>query len=432
MPLQPGPFGPSPVPSTSALREPPGVHSVERSPVPVTVATLLRTPALELTLHTGSAATDRPLSWVHVSELADPTPFLEGGELLLTTGLALPEDDEGIREYVLRLAEAGVAALGLGTGLGIPAGAGRPRGRGGRARDGRARGSAADAVHRALADGRQRPRRGGVRGGGPDVGGPAGADACGGRPRSTGDRPGPAGQAPRRLGPADRRGGHAAGGGPTGRARSRRGSGDGGGPAARRASAGRRRAHPARRDRAAAVARHGGAHPGFPRRRATGAVPAGRPARRQRRRAAADPATRAVPRPRQRHRRAAHRPPATPAGRRGGRRGAGRRRTGRPAPGRTDPGPRRPRQCRAACGRRRRGRRRRGARARAGVLGRARCVARRARRRRHRPRRPAGPAARSGSGATVGTAPPVAWSELAEGVRHARQAAEHGRSAGDR
>ena len=88
--------------------------------MPVTVATLLRTPELELTLHTGSAATDRPLSWVHVSELADPTPFLEGGELLLTTGLALASDDDDVAQYVRRLAEAGVAALGLGTGLSVP------------------------------------------------------------------------------------------------------------------------------------------------------------------------------------------------------------------------------------------------------------------------------------------------------------------------
>ena len=93
--------------------------------MPVTVATLLRTPALELTLHTDSAATDRPLSWVHVSELADPTPFLEGGELLLTTGLALGSHGGGaeegsVEEYVRRLADAGVAALGLGTGLSVP------------------------------------------------------------------------------------------------------------------------------------------------------------------------------------------------------------------------------------------------------------------------------------------------------------------------
>jgi purine catabolism regulator len=83
--------------------------------VPVTVATLLDTASLELTLHTRQAPVARAVSWVHVSELADPTPFLEGGELLLTTGLALSPEDTG--EYVRRLAAAGVVGLGLGTGL---------------------------------------------------------------------------------------------------------------------------------------------------------------------------------------------------------------------------------------------------------------------------------------------------------------------------
>ena len=83
--------------------------------MPVTVATLLGTASLGLTLHTRAAPVDRAISWVHVSELADPTPFLEGGELLLTTGLALtPDMAEG---YVRRLARAGVVGLGLGTGL---------------------------------------------------------------------------------------------------------------------------------------------------------------------------------------------------------------------------------------------------------------------------------------------------------------------------
>ncbi|WP_394617669.1 PucR family transcriptional regulator [Lentzea sp. JNUCC 0626] len=55
----------------------------------------------------------RPVGWVHGTELADPTPFLEGGELLLTTGLnALTPG------YVERLVRAGVVGLGFGTGLG--------------------------------------------------------------------------------------------------------------------------------------------------------------------------------------------------------------------------------------------------------------------------------------------------------------------------
>lgn len=84
--------------------------------MPVSISELLRTPGLALTLHTTAAPVDRPISWVHVSELADPAPFLEGGELLLTTGLAL-RPEQSIEAYVQRLAEAGVVGLGLGTGL---------------------------------------------------------------------------------------------------------------------------------------------------------------------------------------------------------------------------------------------------------------------------------------------------------------------------
>lgn len=84
--------------------------------MPVTVSDLLAAPSLGLRLHTASAPVDREISWVHVSELADPAPFLEGGELLLTTGLWL-QDGAAVEDYVRRLVDAGVVALGLGTGL---------------------------------------------------------------------------------------------------------------------------------------------------------------------------------------------------------------------------------------------------------------------------------------------------------------------------
>ena len=48
--------------------------------MPVTVADLLEKSQLGLRLLTGDATVDRPLSWVHVSELSDPAPFLEGGD----------------------------------------------------------------------------------------------------------------------------------------------------------------------------------------------------------------------------------------------------------------------------------------------------------------------------------------------------------------
>lgn len=85
--------------------------------MPVTVADLIAQPELGLRLLSASAQVDQPLSWVHVSELDDPTPFLEGGELLLTTGLAL-HPGEAADQYVRRLTRAGVAALGFGIGVG--------------------------------------------------------------------------------------------------------------------------------------------------------------------------------------------------------------------------------------------------------------------------------------------------------------------------
>src|SRR3954452_2490247 len=72
---------------------------------------------LDLGLLAGEANADVPVRWVHISELLDPTPWLSGGELLLTTGLQL-EDPAQQRDYVRRLARHGLAGLGLGTGFG--------------------------------------------------------------------------------------------------------------------------------------------------------------------------------------------------------------------------------------------------------------------------------------------------------------------------
>ncbi|MGW9349686.1 PucR family transcriptional regulator ligand-binding domain-containing protein [Nocardiopsis flavescens] len=57
---------------------------------------------------------DPEVSWAVSSELADPTPYLRGGELLLTAGSSLPADAAGTGARVRALAGAGVAALGFG------------------------------------------------------------------------------------------------------------------------------------------------------------------------------------------------------------------------------------------------------------------------------------------------------------------------------
>ncbi len=69
-----------------------------------------------LELAAGSDGADAPVRWVHISELPDPTPWLSGGELLLTTGFQL-DTEERRREFVRRLASSHLAGLGFGTGF---------------------------------------------------------------------------------------------------------------------------------------------------------------------------------------------------------------------------------------------------------------------------------------------------------------------------
>ncbi len=86
----------------------------------LTVRDIAVLPALGLELAAGAAGADNAIRWVHVSELADPTPWLEGGELLITTGLGIGEQARAQREYVRRLAEHDLAGLAFGVGFGWP------------------------------------------------------------------------------------------------------------------------------------------------------------------------------------------------------------------------------------------------------------------------------------------------------------------------
>lgn len=53
---------------------------------------------------------------IHISELSDPTRFLDGGELLLSTGLQLTDPDFDVQEYVRNMYDFGIAAYGFGLG----------------------------------------------------------------------------------------------------------------------------------------------------------------------------------------------------------------------------------------------------------------------------------------------------------------------------
>ena len=59
---------------------------------------------------------DAPVRWVHVIELAEAAHLLRGGELVLSTGIALPADPAGLARYVADLASVGVSALAVELG----------------------------------------------------------------------------------------------------------------------------------------------------------------------------------------------------------------------------------------------------------------------------------------------------------------------------
>lgn len=83
----------------------------------ITLSRLLGSTALSLrSLNDISAAADIPIEWAAVTELRDPSPFLSGGEIVLTTGLR-QTTIANQQAFVETVHGAGALALGYGTGL---------------------------------------------------------------------------------------------------------------------------------------------------------------------------------------------------------------------------------------------------------------------------------------------------------------------------
>jgi PucR family transcriptional regulator, purine catabolism regulatory protein len=80
----------------------------------LTVRNLVDEMGLELL--SGEDAAEAPVRWVHISELPDPTPWLSGGEMILTTGLQLTTAKRQ-REFARLLSDHHLAGVGFGTGL---------------------------------------------------------------------------------------------------------------------------------------------------------------------------------------------------------------------------------------------------------------------------------------------------------------------------
>ncbi|MGW1161885.1 helix-turn-helix domain-containing protein [Streptomyces sp. NPDC002519] len=107
---------------------PPAAPAVPPTP-PVPLSALLAREDLALRQIAGPAGPDLVIHGAHTSEMADPYPYLLGGELLLTAGVQIPEAagsdraapgradagwGEYFDDYVSRIVSAGGVALGFG------------------------------------------------------------------------------------------------------------------------------------------------------------------------------------------------------------------------------------------------------------------------------------------------------------------------------
>jgi hypothetical protein len=86
--------------------------------MPLTVGEIVTAPDLRLEL-LSEGDLERPVRWVHATDQPDPTPYLRGGEVVLTDGLWLGGGTSPV-DYVRRLADARAAAIGFGLIAGGP------------------------------------------------------------------------------------------------------------------------------------------------------------------------------------------------------------------------------------------------------------------------------------------------------------------------
>lgn len=104
------------MPSKALAMESPSearLHATEHLGLP-TIGELIELPEFRKghpVVEAGQSSIGRPVRWVHVSELADIGNLLKGGELILSTGIALPNSRDGLTKYIDDLASAGVAGL---------------------------------------------------------------------------------------------------------------------------------------------------------------------------------------------------------------------------------------------------------------------------------------------------------------------------------
>lgn len=86
----------------------------------ITVREIIDNPLLKSTAIAGIEGLAREITWAHSCELNDPSPWLTGGELIMTSGIAIPISEKDQILYLKRLIHAGASGLAVGKELHAP------------------------------------------------------------------------------------------------------------------------------------------------------------------------------------------------------------------------------------------------------------------------------------------------------------------------
>ncbi|SDS22941.1 purine catabolism regulatory protein [Halopseudomonas litoralis] len=81
---------------------------------------IVQTSELQTRFLAGAKGSQRLVGWAHVCELAEPTEWLGGDDLLMTTGLGIPAGADKQRIYIEKLAAAGLAGIMIGENMQAP------------------------------------------------------------------------------------------------------------------------------------------------------------------------------------------------------------------------------------------------------------------------------------------------------------------------
>ncbi|SFE80615.1 PucR family transcriptional regulator [Alteribacillus iranensis] len=86
----------------------------------ITVRELINNPHLKTTIIAGTTGLENEVTWAHVCELKDPTPWLTGGEIVMTNGLVFTDNEKDQEAYLHLLWKAGASGLAIGKDLHAP------------------------------------------------------------------------------------------------------------------------------------------------------------------------------------------------------------------------------------------------------------------------------------------------------------------------